>query len=343
MVVTACAASAGVGWLSGYRVIWPYLTFWSVSALAIATAWNLRSRLDLSPGLADAVITTTLLATAVIVACGLVLGALKRVTVNGFVVAQFAAFAGSMLLRRPAPAIEPGPRVRGSAAIVIGIIGALLITALAFAVTQAPFTLYDSLSYHLFFPARWLQEHALSIIPTPFSDEAQAYAPANGELWFLWLMLPFHGDVFARLGQVPFGLLAMVTLYALARRLGASPAHAIYPPAFFLLARPVLEQFVGADVDLICAAFFLVALWRGLVAIERDRPADWILWGIAVGLFAGIALLRLLSSLLFGVHLTSIGTYTEVLAMMSAIGLIACYIPAARAVRVDPIVALRQE
>jgi len=40
---------------------------------------------------------------------------------------------------------------------------------------QSPMTLYDSVSYHLVFPARWLQEHRLSIVQTPFSDLAQAY------------------------------------------------------------------------------------------------------------------------------------------------------------------------
>src|SRR6185312_15572436 len=108
--------------------------------------------------------------------------------------------------------------------------------------------------YHLFFPARWLQEHRLSIVATPFSDEAQAYAPGNGELFFLWLMIPFHGDLLARLGQLPFAVLGAIVLYALARRLGASRERAIYPPLFFLLSRPIVEQAIGANVDLVCAS-----------------------------------------------------------------------------------------
>ena len=90
----------------------------------------------------------------------------------------------------------------------VAVVGGLLSFALAFAMTHAPLTLYDSLSYHLFFAARWVQDHAITIIPTPFSDEAQAYTPGNGELFFAWLMLPIHSDALARMGQFPFGLLA---------------------------------------------------------------------------------------------------------------------------------------
>ena len=176
---------------------------------------------------------------------------------------------------------------------VAGVLAALLAVAAGFGLAHLSNTLYDSLSYHLFFAARWLQGHAISIVPTPFSDEAQAYAPANGELFFAWLMVPFHGDLLARIGQFPFALLAAATLYATGRRLGAAPGHAIYAPAFFLLSRPILEQTLGANVDLICAALFLTSLYLGIVAVERGGRGDWALWGISVGLYAGTKYLAL--------------------------------------------------
>ena len=161
----------------------------------------------------------------------------------------------------------------------------LLAFIVAVGLVQSPLTLYDSLSYHLVFPARWLQEHRLSIVPTPFSDPAQAYQPANGELFFLWLMLPFHGDLLARIGQLPFLLLGAASLYAIARRCGARAGHAAYAPLFFVLARPVVEQAVGADVDLVCAASFLASMHLGIVAIETDAPRDWALWGVSSASF----------------------------------------------------------
>lgn len=230
---------------------------------------------------------------ALIVTCGLALGALRQVTVLGYLVAQTLLLIAVSRLDRSdrtsasrkndgEEALKPGPAIAA-----ISIVGALLVFGLAYGITHAPLTLYDSVSYHLFFPARWLQDRALSILPTPFSDEAQAYAPVNGELYFLWLMMPFHGDLLARIGQFPFALLGAATLYALARRLDAPPEHAIYPAAFFVLARQVTEQAVGANVDLICATMFLIALYLGIEAIERNRARDWIWWGVAVGLFCG--------------------------------------------------------
>ena len=55
----------------------------------------------------------------------------------------------------------------------------------------------------------------------------------------------------------------------------------------------MLEQFVGADVDLICATFFLTSLWLGLIANDRDQVSDWALWGVSVGLFVGSKYLAL--------------------------------------------------
>jgi hypothetical protein len=172
----------------------------------------------------------------------------------------------------------------------------VLLPMLAFIVAvglvQSPLTLYDSVSYHLVFPARWLQDQRLSIVPTPFSDPAQAYQP-NGELFFLWLMLPFHGDFLARIGQLPFLLLSAASLYAIARRCGARADHASYAPLFFVLARPVVEQAVGADVDLVCTATFLMSIHLGIAAIDSDARRDWALWGVSVGLFLGSKYLAL--------------------------------------------------
>ncbi len=65
--------------------------------------------------------------------------------------------------------------------------------------------------------------------------------------------------------------------------------------------------------------------------------------GVAIGLAAAAALARLLSSLLFSVSASDPITFVAVAALLVAVALLACYIPARRALRIDPIIALRDE
>jgi predicted permease len=82
---------------------------------------------------------------------------------------------------------------------------------------------------------------------------------------------------------------------------------------------------------------------RDVVRLVVGQGMRMSLIGLGVGLVAAVSLTRLMSNMLYGVRPTDLLTFTAVSLLLAGIALLASYVPALRATRVDPMIALRNE
>lgn len=87
----------------------------------------------------------------------------------------------------------------------------------------------------------------------------------------------------------------------------------------------------------------LGAQTRDVLKMIMKQGMTRALIGVGVGLVASLVLTRLMKSLLFGVSATDPLTFAFIALLLSTVALLACYIPARRAARVDPLIALKYE
>jgi ABC-type antimicrobial peptide transport system permease subunit len=80
-----------------------------------------------------------------------------------------------------------------------------------------------------------------------------------------------------------------------------------------------------------------------LLKLVVGHGAKLIFTGLGIGMAAALLLTRLISAMLFGVSATDPATFIGVAVLLTFVALLACYIPARRAVRADPVAALRYE
>jgi ABC-type antimicrobial peptide transport system permease subunit len=135
----------------------------------------------------------------------------------------------------------------------------------------------------------------------------ESVAPAR---WSTTLLAVFAGVALVMAGLGVFGVLSFLVAQR-TRELGIRVALGAAPSA-------VRRMVVGRGLGLVAA-------------------------GLAIGVVGAVALTRLMASLLYGVTATDPLTYGGVAAVLLAIGALASYLPAQRATRVDPIIALRAE
>lgn len=182
-----------------------------------------------------------------------------------------------------APLSEPWTAAEGAGALALAI---ALMSRTWRGLHRETFT-YDVVSYHLHLPASWHALGRLTLIPTPFGDQAPAYAPANAELLYQ-LAIAASGNLrLAHAGQLPFAALAVLAIYATARGLGAGRGVGFGAALAFLLVPEVWQQATGAMSDLALASFVLAALPFLAALGPAGRRADAAALGAALGLALG--------------------------------------------------------
>jgi ABC-type antimicrobial peptide transport system permease subunit len=105
----------------------------------------------------------------------------------------------------------------------------------------------------------------------------------------------------------------------------------------------VLSYMVGQRTREIGVRMALGAQQLDVLRLVMKDGAQMTAMGVLIGLIAAFGLTRLMGSLLFGVKPGDPLTFLAVALILGAIAMIACYVPANRAMKVDPIEALRQE
>jgi ABC-type antimicrobial peptide transport system permease subunit len=105
----------------------------------------------------------------------------------------------------------------------------------------------------------------------------------------------------------------------------------------------VLSHVVGQRTQEIGIRMALGAKRKSVVLMVVSQAGKMVVLGVIVGLLASLGFSRPIASMLFRVSSSDPLTFVSVALILSAVALVACYLPARRASRVDPVVALRYE
>jgi len=141
----------------------------------------------------------------------------------------------------------------------------------------------------------------------------------------------FDGQIAAALAQPRMTALSASILGLLALTLAAT---GLYSVMAYAVARRTQEIGIRLALGAQASAVLRLILQQGLALA---------LAGVGAGVLLALALTRVLRSLLFGVSATDLLTFAGVSSLLLAAALLACWIPARRATKVDPLVALRAE
>jgi predicted permease len=189
----------------------------------------------------------------------------------------------------------------------------------------------------MFFPDRQRPSRQMFIVARTAADPLSLGPALRGEVAVMDKNLAVSNisameEVTAQsIGQERFTLLLLGLFSALALSLAAA---GIYGVMSYAVAQRTHE--IGVRVA-------LGAQTRDVLKLVVSQGMALVLAGVGIGLASSLALTGFIRGLLFGVSATDPMTFVAISILLSVIALLACYLPARRATKVDPMVALRRE
>ena len=141
---------------------------------------------------------------------------------------------------------------------------------------------WDAATYHLHLPARWLQEGRIFHLPTVFGDNAAAFAPQNGALFFTWQMALSGRDAVVNVSQLLCLAFLCLALYRTCRLFGTGREPAALAALSLPWLAPVRRWTYSANVDVFMVAFAFGGCSlldaAAIVASRQDVDPDRRLW-----------------------------------------------------------------
>ncbi|MFA5156205.1 MAG: hypothetical protein WC532_02280 [Candidatus Omnitrophota bacterium] len=236
----------------------------------------------------------------------LILGIINALTLENVILLNSAIALGAWFFCRRKKASLDTKEIREEAGSLLKnkVVMLAIAVILGFGITKTLVNLvnppfgWDDLNYHFTFAVEWLKHANLGMPITVSDDPSPPYYPINGSLFFLWLIWPFKSVFMADLGQVPFFILAFVSVYGISKKIGLTPSASFLAASLFSLIPNYFKQLQIAYVDVMVSSLFLACL-NFLFILKNDLSIkNTLICAMGLGLLLGTKTVALPYSIL---------------------------------------------
>ncbi|MDP8216755.1 MAG: hypothetical protein P9L98_05510 [Candidatus Kaelpia imicola] len=147
---------------------------------------------------------------------------------------------------------------------------------------------WDCLNYHFTQPVEWLKNHNLINPITINDDPSPEYYPINGGLIYLWFILPFKSGYMADLGQLPFYLISLIAVFAIALKAGLSKRISLMAALTFGIIPNYLKEIEIGYADIMMSSLFILSFYWLFLLHKRFKWSIFFIAAITLGFLLGI-------------------------------------------------------